>query len=103
MRGLEALEIGLHSESWAQRDTKICNVLDDVRRERHRQQTKFQADCEEFHEPRDRGISVLAEEVGEVAKALLEGDHRNYYEECIQVAAVAAAMAEAAKRAGWAD
>lgn len=39
-------------------------------------------------------LVVLTEEVGEVARALLEGDDAKLWEELIQVAAVAVAWAE---------
>jgi len=44
--------------------------------------------------------SILMEEVGEVAKAVNEGDESNYIEELIQVAALAVAMIESANRNG---
>jgi len=39
-------------------------------------------------------ICILAEELGEAAKACLENDHTSYYEELIQVAASAVAAME---------
>lgn len=63
-------------------------VLELVRQERVRQQAKY---------PDDRNLpplfwhAILSEEVGEVARGILEGDHENVKEELIQVAAVAIA------------
>lgn len=42
----------------------------------------------------DRWISILVEEVGELARAFNESDYRNAEEEAIQVAAVALAILE---------
>jgi NTP pyrophosphatase (non-canonical NTP hydrolase) len=42
--------------------------------------------------------TILAEEYGEVARAILEMDEENYREELIQVAAVCVAMVEAYDR-----
>lgn len=42
--------------------------------------------------------TILAEEVGEVARSILEKDEKNYREELIQVAAVCVAMVEAYDR-----
>jgi NTP pyrophosphatase (non-canonical NTP hydrolase) len=46
-------------------------------------------------------LSILAEEFGEVAKALNENDPSGYKGELIQVAAVAVAMIESVQRNGW--
>lgn len=40
-------------------------------------------------------LGILTEEVGEVARAICDRDDDNFLEECVQVAAVATAMAEA--------
>jgi NTP pyrophosphatase (non-canonical NTP hydrolase) len=42
----------------------------------------------------ERAIAVLVEEVGEVAKAVIENDAAGYRDELIQVAAVAIAMVQ---------
>lgn len=70
-----------------------CDVLD----ERDRQDAKWGV---QDHRPQ-AWIPILLEEVGEVARALNEGDLANYEEECIQVAAVAMAMVECLRRADW--
>ncbi len=45
-------------------------------------------------------LSILTEEVGEVARAINEDDGAKYVEELIQVAAVAVAMIESYRRNG---
>lgn len=42
-------------------------------------------------------MTVLMEEVGEVARAILERDYKNLFDELIQTAAVCVAMAEVMK------
>ena len=48
---------------------------------------------EQAHHPY-KWMSILMEEVGEVAKAILEDDNVGYADELIQVSAVAVAMIE---------
>ena len=66
-------------------------VADAVRQEMDRQ-------AEKWGEDRDKPAHVLGlvltEEVGEVARAVLEGKDGDLYKELIQVAAVASAWAE---------
>lgn len=70
-------------------------ILAAINRERERQDKKWGKTNAEHPSVM---IAVLVEEVGEVARAWLEGgfksDDGNYYDELIQVAAVAVAMAE---------
>lgn len=70
-------------------------VLKNVDAERDKQDAKWSKTTEERLEIM---LQVLVEEVGEVARAMLEGDTGELYQECIQVAAVAVAMAEGALR-----
>lgn len=60
--------------------------------ERRRQDEKWGS---QRHLPRDRWMTILTEEVGEVANAILEDDVTNLKIELIQVAAVCIAFAEA--------
>lgn len=80
-------------------------ILQEVRKERIRQEQISAEKREHGIEWRscadlemeggdDRRVVVLLEEVGEVAKAVLEHDLDNYREEAIQVAAVAVAIVE---------
>ena len=63
--------------------------------ERDRQEAKFPGQsCAGGLLSDTRKFLVLAEEVGEVAKALLGGDHRDVRDELVQVAAVAVAWLE---------
>lgn len=73
-------------------------VLGHVRDERKRQVTLYidgdiLFDCSgPIHD--GTRLQVLVEEVGEVAKAMMESDREHVFEELIQVAAVAVACAE---------
>jgi hypothetical protein len=74
------------------------SVLQDIRNERLRQEAKW-GDQSAIHLDTLYGFPILIEEVGEAAKAWLESffggaDEYAIYTELIQVAAVAAAMAE---------
>jgi len=62
-------------------------MLDEVRKERTRQREKFGTQ----HLTPTQFLAVLVEEVGEVARAICDGDGYNYQDELIQVAAVAIA------------
>lgn len=68
------------------------DILEAVNRERDRQDAKF-GKC-----PRNIAsevwLTILMEEVGEVARAIIEKDSINYEHELIQVAAVAIAAIE---------
>jgi NTP pyrophosphatase (non-canonical NTP hydrolase) len=66
------------------------NIVADILAERERQDCKWGV-C---HHPTQVWLTILAEEVGEVAKAILLEDTKNYREELIQVAAVALAAIE---------
>ena len=65
-------------------------VLYDVAAERDRQDKKWGV---QRHDPQ-WWLVILAEEVGEVARAIFESDTKDYREELIQVAAVAVAAIE---------
>ncbi|UOQ93391.1 MazG-like family protein [Halobacillus shinanisalinarum] len=75
-------------------------VLDDIRRERIRQEKKWGKQRHDY----PFWLTILTEEVGEVAQAMQQGsvaykqsDSDDLYEELIQVAAVATAIAEQVK------
>jgi NTP pyrophosphatase (non-canonical NTP hydrolase) len=65
------------------------SIISEIEQERKRQDLKFGTP------PRSRKpalyLAVLMEEVGEIARSILEGDSDNYRIELIQVAAVAVA------------
>lgn len=71
--------------------TMMEQVLMEVRAERLRQDEKWGS--QRALHPRT-WLTILVEEVGEVANASLERDHANYREELVQVAAVAVAAVE---------
>ena len=74
-------------------------VLVRVRVERWRQDLAFGAPGERAYSG-DRWLRVLVEEVGEVARALEEGDEGALVLELVQVAAVAVAFVEAVEVGG---
>ena len=59
-------------------------ILADIAVERRAQDMKWGV---QTHEP-EKWMTILMEEVGEVARAVLEKDPKNYYAELVQVAAV---------------
>lgn len=70
--------------------------------ERARQAAKWggdhdwgRGDCSSHQVAPEVKVAVLAEEVGEVSRAVLEADWPNLHEELVQVAAVAVAWLEA--------
>ena len=65
-------------------------VLAEVKAERDKQDSKWGV---QRHGP-DGWLAILTEEVGEVAKSVLEGNGLHYRKELIQVAAVAVAAIE---------
>ena len=71
-------------------------VLAEVAAERHRQDEKW---GEQNHDA-GKWMLILAEEVGEAAKAALEGDVAQERAEYVQVAAVAVARIECIDRRG---
>lgn len=71
------------------------SVLLEVHAERVRQDEKW---GEQNHDPA-LFLTILTEEVGEVARAILDKDTPGYREELIQVAAVAVSIVEAFDRA----
>lgn len=74
--------------------SSAVSVVQEVLQERSNQDRKW---GEQNHSPRF-WFTILGEEVGEVAHAILEYDKGNYRDECIQVAAVAVAMIESFDR-----
>jgi NTP pyrophosphatase (non-canonical NTP hydrolase) len=77
--------------------TSTAIVCSDIRDERWRQECKIQTgkipwDCADPNVDHDRKLAVLVEEVGEVGRALIEGD--GLRAELVQVAAVAVAWIE---------
>lgn len=72
----------------------IYNIYESVFIERSRQYQKWGL---QDHDE-DKWMTILMEEIGEVARAILEDDPNNYREELIQVAAVAFAAIEAFDR-----
>ena len=74
-------------------------VLDRVRVERSGQDAVHGFPWERAYSG-DRWLRVLVEEVGEVARALEEGDDRALVLELVQVAAVAVAFVEAVEVGG---
>jgi NTP pyrophosphatase (non-canonical NTP hydrolase) len=74
--------------------SKIQAELREIQAERERQDARW---GEQNHEPMV-WLSILTEEVGEVAKAILEGSVSNYREEIIQCAAVSLAALQSLNR-----
>ncbi len=70
--------------------TGQAKVIEAVLEERRRQDDKWGV---QHHGP-DGWLAILTEELGEVAKAILEGSGLRYRDELIQVAAVAVAAVE---------
>lgn len=66
-----------------ERNAAEHRVYTEITLERTRQFTKWGDQNRTKYE----WLAILTEEVGEVAKAILECDHENYQEELIQVAA----------------
>jgi hypothetical protein len=84
--------------------TETDEVLDDVYRERARQDAKWGIQNHDAF----RWVAILGEEYGEVCRAACENWHgvsdeqaRQYREELVQVAAVAVAMIESLDRVGF--
>ena len=69
-------------------------VLRAIRDERNYQDTLWGI---QNHSP-ERWVTILMEEVGEVAKAVLENNNSEYVDEMIQVAAVVIAALECYRR-----
>jgi NTP pyrophosphatase (non-canonical NTP hydrolase) len=74
--------------------TNTCTVLGEVWAERQRQDEKWGQQDHDAH----KWMSILVEEVGEVAKEAFEDDDKNRRAELIQVAAVAVAAVECIDR-----
>lgn len=85
-------------EDWAITDA----VLSDVTVERRRQNEKWKRKPGVWEATDDRKLTVLTEEVGEVAKALCDREaDRALYDELVQVAAVAVSFAETVAHRAW--
>jgi NTP pyrophosphatase (non-canonical NTP hydrolase) len=84
-----AVALAMHNPEWKER----ARVLTEVSAERDRQELKWNGNVASVRD-RFRCIAILGEEVGEVARAALEGDQDSYRHELIQVAAVAVAMVQ---------
>ncbi len=69
----------------------IEQILQAIRDERDRQDAKWGS---QRMLPQATWLTILVEEVGEVAESILEEDHENYAKELVQVAAVAVAALE---------
>lgn len=69
-------------------------ILDKIARERHRQDLKW---GEQNHTD-ERWLTILVEEVGELAKEIYEGNKADLTDELVQVAAVAIVWLEAIQR-----
>lgn len=72
----------------------MFSVLMEIRKERLRQEDlkaagKFRFTCADKELTNHERLAILAEEFGEVARAICEGDLANMREELVQVAAVA--------------
>lgn len=74
---------------------KQLSILSKIGRERDRQVAIYGAENALTRPNLDRKLTILTEEVGEVARAVLNGDIANLHEELVQVAAVAVAWLEA--------
>jgi NTP pyrophosphatase (non-canonical NTP hydrolase) len=68
---------------------RLTGALVAVRREVLRQDELWGTAESQVHQNVDRRFSILAEEVGEVAKEVVERNFSNQREELVQVAAVA--------------
>ncbi len=84
-------------------DERICEILDEIHRERRAQDRKF-------GDQTGKGIpkwhAILAEEAGEASKEICEilhggGSRENLREELIQTAAVAVAFIQYGDLQGW--
>lgn len=80
--------------------TNAAQVLIDIGEERSRQDVIW---GRQNGHPVELWMAILMEEVGELARSVLEKDKPNYYVEAIQVAAVAAAIAEHKDDVIWRD
>ena len=85
-------------EEIKQLNGRIEGALEDVRRERLRQLGKW---GDQKHLP-FKWLAIALEELGEAAKAALEGDAEAYHKELIETAAVCVAAAEDIERKKWA-
>jgi NTP pyrophosphatase (non-canonical NTP hydrolase) len=73
---------------------KIGKIFDEVLKERERQIELWEREFYVWDASLEHKNTVLVEEVGEVAHAILENDIDNLREELIQVAAVCVAWLE---------
>lgn len=70
------------------------NVYENIKSERLYQDNRWGVRNQE----NEKWLSILVEEIGEVAQAMLEGENLKVREELIQVAAVAVAWLECIER-----
>jgi NTP pyrophosphatase (non-canonical NTP hydrolase) len=75
--------------------TKRDMIINEVHNERDRQDAKF---GDQISNTAQEWLVILVEEVGEVARALCDGNMASYRKEIIEVAAVAVSMAESFDR-----
>jgi NTP pyrophosphatase (non-canonical NTP hydrolase) len=68
------------------------SILSEVEQERKRQDLKFGSQPQSLKPA--LYLAVLVEELGEVARSIIEGDSKNYRVELIQLAAVSVATVE---------
>ncbi len=69
------------------------SVIHEIREERDRQDVKWGVAAER-NQTKMKWLTILMEEVGEVAESILEHDDENYPVELVQVAAVCVAALE---------
>ena len=91
----------MHKMSKEVRALMLDKILASVRKERTNQDEKWNGDNNIVFRSRADGLAVLTEEVGEAACSHLEGDEESFFNEMIQVAAVAVAICEAVGLKMW--
>jgi hypothetical protein len=74
-----------------------AEVLDDVQRERCRQDSRWGQQDHDF----GYWLEILMEEIGEACRARQDGNRPHLRVELVQAAAVAAAIVECGDRNGW--
>lgn len=95
-----AVVIGGTIRAFLEFSPKRGDIFRSIKAERQRQDAKWGWPNEGLAGGNlDKKVSILAEEFGEVAHAVLEGDTDNLRDELIQVAAVCVAWLES--EAGW--
>jgi len=68
----------------------LDTILKDIKEEIRRQDEKWRGGNRQMNDEwsLDRGYVILLEEVGEVAKSILEKDNNELYKECVQSATI---------------